>query len=68
MIFIDMNIDEWLKAHPYLSLDKVKCKCGCLSEVKPFVVKDYVGLKSSTCPVCGRYGSSFMISTDKYLG
>jgi len=55
MLFPKVSLEDWLKAHPELTVQVRECE-GCGSEIRsltPFVEKHYFGLISEPCK-CGK--------------
>jgi len=63
MIFPEISLDAWLKKYPDLEVKQGKCDyCDAsLETTRPFISKDFVGLKAPKCP-CGKGRHTTMVA------
>ncbi len=61
MIFVEKTTEEWIKKYQDLSVLTRECdNCGSeMKTTKPFISKDYAGLKAPKCS-CGKNKFSAM--------
>lgn len=53
MVFIDIDLNEWLKTYPELKILETECDCGhLLKSTIPFRTREYAGIISELCK-CG---------------
>lgn len=68
MWYVEVSLSKWLKLYPSLRfrLDLTCSKCSVKRvEPKPFVHKDFVGVRFDKCERCGKMGEMIIATKNK---